>query len=204
MKASFCSILAIIVCIHLAAQQATDWVEKDRKYLMDNLIRTRDAVMSETRNLSMDQWNFKESAERWSINQIVEHLGIWELLLEREISQALLAGPRPELNKDARSDSAVLAFLMEEKPHITTEYTKPFTFTVPMGLNDGKNNLAWFLKMRNEGIGFVDSTTTNLRAYFLRPGRGNIHQVFITIFAHTDRHLRQIRRVKLDPNYPKK
>jgi hypothetical protein len=92
---------------------------------------------------------------------------------------------------------------MEEKAHITTEYTKPFTFTVPLGLNEGKNNLAWFLKMRNEGIGFVDSTATDLRYYFLRPGRKNVHQVFITIYAHTDRHLRQLRRVKQDPNYPK-
>ena len=98
----------------------------------------------------------------------------------------------------------VVDFLMEEKVHIATEYTKPFTFTVPMGLNQGKNNLEWFLKMRDEGIGFVDSTRSNLRVYFLRPGRGNIHQVFTTIFAHTDRHLRQIRRVKAHTNFPKK
>jgi hypothetical protein len=92
---------------------------------------------------------------------------------------------------------------MEEKPHITTEYTKPFTFTVPMGLNEGKNNLAWFLKMRNESINYLDTTTTDLRYYFLRLGRGNVHQVYITIFAHTDRHLKQIRKLKLNPNYPK-
>lgn len=67
-----------------------------------------------------------------------------------------------------------------------------------MGLNEGKNNLAWFLNMRSEGIGFNDSTSNDLRYYFLRPGRGNVPQVFITIFAYTDRHLRQIRKVKLN------
>jgi hypothetical protein len=204
MKYSFLAALAIILLSPSFAQQVRTWSEEDRKYLVENLSRTRDSVTKETKNLSQDQWNFRESPDRWSINQIVEHLAIWELLLQREVSQALIAGERPELNDGTKTDSSVLAFLMEEKPHITTEYTKPFTFTVPMGFNDGKNNLAWFLKMRNEGIGFVDSTTSNLRVYFLRPGRGNVHQVFITIFAHTDRHLRQIRRVKLDPNYPKK
>ena len=186
------------------AQQTKLWTGEDKKYLLDNLTRSRNSIIKETENLSKAQWDFKESPDRWSINQIVEHLAIWELLLQREVSQALVAGPRAELNKQGRTDSAVLTFLMEENPHIATEYTKPFTFTVPMGLSEGENNLAWLLKMRNESIGYVDSTTADLRVYFLRPGRGNAHQVFITIFAHTDRHLRQMRRVKLHPNYPKK
>jgi len=204
MKHIFCTVLALILLLPSFSQQMKAWNDDNRKFLVENLSRTRDSIIKETKNLSQAQWNFKESPDRWSINQIVEHLGIWELLLEREVSQALVAGERPELNDEKKTDSSVIAFLMEEKPHIATEYTKPFTFTVPMGLNEGKNNLAWFLKMRNEGIGFVDSTTANLRTYFLRLGRGNVHQVFITIFAHTDRHLRQIRRVKLNSNYPKK
>jgi len=203
MRYSVFTVLGIILLLPSIAQPLKTWSNDDRKYLIENLSRTREAIIEETKNLSKAQWNFRESPDRWSINQIIEHLAIWELLLDREVSQALAADPRPELNDGKKTDSSVIAFLMEEKPHIATEYTKPFTFTVPMGLNEGKNNLAWFLKMRNEGINFVDSTTSNLRGYFLRPGRGNVHQVFITIFAHTDRHLRQIRRVKLDANYPK-
>ena len=201
--------LAIIPFLMLAlasySQPAITWSDVDRKYLLDNLSRSRDSIISETKDLSQAQWNFKESPERWSVNQVVEHLAIWELLLQREISQALAAGARPELNDDKkRTDTSIVQFLMEENQHITTNYTKPFTYTVPMGINQGEHNLSWFLKLRNESIGFADSTTTNLRAYFLRQGRGNVHQVLITIFAHTDRHLRQIRRVKSDPRYPKK
>ena len=204
MKQLFCTVLTFTLTLNSFTQQIKLWAEDNRKYLIDNLSRTRDSIIAETKNLSQAQWNFKESPDRWSINQIVEHLAIWETLLQREISQALVAGPRPELNKESRTDSAVVGFLMEENPHIATEYTKPFTFTVPMGLNDGKNNLTWLLKLRNEGINYVDSTTADLRAFFLRPGRGNVHQVFITIFAHTERHLRQIRKVKLDAKYPKR
>ena len=203
MKYIFCTAIAFILLFSSFAQTTTKWSEKERQYLIENLSRTRDLIINETKNLSEAQWNFKESPDRWSINQILEHLAIWELLLEREVNQALVAGPRPELNDEKRTDSSVIAFLMQDNPHIATEYTKPFTFTVPMGLNKGENNLAWFLKMRNEGIGFIDTTVTNLREYFLRQGRGNVHQVFITIFAHTDRHLRQINRVKSDPKYPK-
>jgi hypothetical protein len=198
------TILGVTLALPTLAQQTVHWTNADRKYLIENLTRTRDSIINETKNLSPAQWNFKESPDRWSINQIIEHLAIWELLLDREINQALVAGERPEIADVKKTDSSVLAFLMQEEPHIATEYTKPFTFTVPLGLNEGNNNLTWFLKMRNEGIGFCDSTSSNLRSYFLRPGRGNVHQVFITIFGHTDRHLRQIRRVKLHSNYPKK
>jgi hypothetical protein len=204
MKKIFYSLMSSIIMIPCLAQQAKTWSNDDRKYLVENLSRTRDSIIKETKNLSQAQWNFKESPGRWSINQVVEHLAYWELLLQREVTQALVAGARPELSDDKRTDSSVISFLMEEKPHISTEYTKPFTYTVPLGLNQGENNVAWFLKMRNESIGFVDSTASNLRVYFLRQGRGNVHQVLITIFAHTDRHLRQIRRVKSDPGYPKK
>lgn len=191
------------IVLNSFSQQTKLWTDQDKKYLVTNLSRTKQSIIDETKDLTAAQWNFKSSAESWSINQIVEHLAIWELLLEREIGLALFAGPKPELTKDVRSDSSVVATLLEEKQHIATEFTKPFTFTVPLGLNEGKSNLASFLKMRNEAIGFTDSTTTDLRYYFLRPGRKDVHQVFITIFAHTDRHLRQIRKVKLSQNYPK-
>ncbi|MCA4897760.1 MAG: DinB family protein [Bacteroidota bacterium] len=51
------------------------WTEADRKFLLDNLTRTKEELISETKNLTKQQWNFKESPDRWSINQIVEHLG---------------------------------------------------------------------------------------------------------------------------------
>ena len=204
MKHFFFTTIAIILLLSSFAQPSKSWNDADRKYLIANLVRTRDSIIKVTSNLSEAQWNFKESPDRWSINQVVEHLAIWELLFDREISQALLVGEKPEWDDGKKTDSSTVAFLMEEKPHITTEYTKPFTYTVPMGTNSGKNTRAWFLKMRNEGIDFVDTTTSNLRVYYQRPGRGNIHQVFISIFAHTDRHLRQIQRVKADPRYPKR
>ena len=197
------ALVSLPVYVIVLAQETKLWTETDRKYLLDNLTRSREELICETKNLSPRQWNFKESPERWSINQIVEHIATWELLLDHEISRGLTAGPQPELSKMARTDSEYVAFIMEEKPHVTEEYTKPFTFTIPMGLNEGKNNLTWFLKMRNESIEFVTNTTEDLRVYFLKPGRGCTHQVYITLFGHTDRHLRQIHKVKQHPSYPK-
>jgi len=114
-----------------------------------------------------------------------------------------MAGPRPELSSKGRADSTYLNFILEQKPHISVEYTKPFTFTLPMGLNDGKNNVAWFLKMRNESIEYLKKAEEDLRNYY-QPNGKNVHQVYITIYGHSERHLRQIRKIKADPNYPGK
>ena len=109
-----------------------------------------------------------------AINQVVEHLAIWELLFDREISMSLTSGPQPELNKTVKPDSTYVIFIMEEKPHISTEYTKPFTYTLPMGLDQGKNSVAKLEKMRNESIAFLKTAKEDLRSYYLRPGRGNM------------------------------
>ncbi len=186
-----------------SAQETRLWTESDRTYLLENLIRSRDLLAKETETLTAKQWNFKESADRWSIKEVVEYIAIWELLFDREISMALAAGPQPEMSKAAKPDSVILGFIQEEKPHISTEYTKPFTFSLPMGLNEGKHNLAWFMKMRNESIAYLQKTTEDLRTYYLRAGRPNVHQVCINAFGHADRHLRQIRKIKQHVNYPK-
>jgi len=198
--------LLLLVCFLYGTSQkaqAQGWTDSDRTYLLENLNRTRDSLIMETRNLSAKQWNFKESPDRWSIKQVVEHLAIYELLFDREISQAMNTGPQTELNKTVKPDSVYLGFIMEEKPHVTGEYTKPFTFTVPMGLNEGKNNVEWFLTMRNESIDYLKTTAADLRSYYMKPGRPNVHQVYIYVFGHTDRHLRQIRKIKQHPGFPK-
>jgi hypothetical protein len=91
--------LCLVISLSSFAQQPKLWNEEDRRYLIENLIRTRDSIINETKNLSEAEWNFKESTEKWSINGIIEHLAIWELLLDREVSQALVFGLNLNLQK---------------------------------------------------------------------------------------------------------
>ena len=177
------------------------WTEADRNYILEDLKRTRDLLVKETEKLTPAQWDFKESADRWTIRQIVEHIDIWELLMTHDVSKALAAGPQPA--QKANPDSVYSAFILEEKGHTTTDYTKPFTYTVPMGLTEGKTNVAWFLKMREESIQFLKNAQEDLRIHYVKQAGPNIHQRYITLSGHTERHVRQIRKVKEHPNYPR-
>jgi hypothetical protein len=195
-------ILSVCATICLNAQAPEAWTERDRSYLVDNLHRSIDQLNEATRNLTDAQWNFKPGPDKWSINQVVEHIAIWELVLQRDISLALYDPPKPELTKTSWPDSSALGFIMEGKPHYSLDYTKPFSFTIPMGLNEGSQNLLWLQKMRKEDSDFVKNTKQDLRAYYRSGGSESVHVLYILIFGHADRHLRQIKKIKEDAAFP--
>src|SRR6188472_2778361 len=134
MKKIMCLILWMFPLL-VSAREVQRWTEADRKSLLENMIRSRDELIKETEGLSKKQWAFKESPDRWSINEVVEHLAIFELIFDREIGRALGGKPQPEFNKDVKPDSYYTGFIMEDDPHVTTDYTKPFTYSVPLGMN---------------------------------------------------------------------
>lgn len=185
------------------SSKAPVWTEADRKYLLDNLVRSKEELIAETKNLTKEQWNFKENPERWSINQIVEHICLWEVVQQDQVSTSLRIGPIPGFT-NYRPDSVFIDKDTERLNRTaTTDYSKPFTFGVPLGNNDGNNNLVWYTKMTNESIDFLKNTDVNLRVHYIY-FVANIHQKYMMFFQHTLRHLGQIREVKAHPNYPKK
>jgi hypothetical protein len=204
-------ILTLVFGLHIFSKGQTNadqsstsvvWTETDKKYLFDNLNRTKQELIDETKNLKKKQWNFKESPDRWTINQIIEHIDRYELIFLHEISVALQMGPIPNFPQHLPDSLFVDQDPKNLKKNNTTDFTKPFTISVPIGNNEGVNNMIWFNKMRDESIDYLKSTTQNLRLHYINFGP-DAHQKFMMIFAHTDRHLRQIRRVKAHPNYPK-
>lgn len=176
------------------------WTEADRQYTLDNMKRTRDELIKETENLTPAQWAFHESADRWSIGEIVEHLALWEIIWNREISIGTRNKPQPELNATSKPDSYYNEFIMEDAKHNAADYTKPTGFIVE------KNNLTFFLRNHSINLKFIETTQADMRAHFEytnTPNPRNMHQVLIFQWGHVDRHLRQIKKVKTHPNYPK-
>jgi hypothetical protein len=177
------------------------WTEADRKQLLDNLTRSKDELLKETEGLSVEQWNFKENPDEWSINQVVEHLALYELIFMNDIAVALQIGPFAKNTHYAPDSLFMDQDPLDLKKNKTADFTKPFSYTVPIGNNKGSNNLIWVTKMRQETIDFVKSENRNLRIYYVNFGP-NIHQKCVMIFSHSNRHLRQIKRVKMHHKYP--
>ncbi|WP_353719167.1 DinB family protein [Dyadobacter sp. 676] len=176
------------------------WTAADKQSTIGQLIRTRDAVVRETENLTPEQWSFREAPDRWSIAEIVEHLALWEIVWSRELSIGARNKPQPELLKTTRPDSYYQEFIMEPNPHKAAE------IAAPTGFIKGKDNLTFFLRGREQNLTFVRNSDADMRAIFELTGTPeprNMHQVLIYHWGHTDRHLRQILKVKSRPSYPR-
>ena len=195
----YCLLLLSFLAGQTFAQEKL-WTETDRQFTIDQFNRTRDELVKETENLTPAQWAFHESADRWSIGQIVEHLALWEIIWSREISMGTRNKPQPELNKTSRPDSYYSDFIMETNPHVSADVA------IPTGFIKGQDNLTFFLSRWQTNLAFLKKTDADMRAQFeltATPNPRNMHQVYIFQWGHVDRHLRQIRKVKADPNFPK-
>lgn len=194
-------LLFILILNTSHAQTARIWTEENRKYLLDNLERTKTAIIAETKNLTPAQWAFKEAPDKWSIGQVLEHLGLYERIFEQEAGIMLSSTPEPELNLTAKPDSVYLNWMDDPNPHTAERNAEP------LGLMKGEDNLKFFLFGRESIIQFVKGTSYDLKAYYTFRGgdekRRSIHALMVVHFGHTDRHLRQIRRIKSNADFPK-
>jgi len=174
--------------------------DDDVKEVLSQLTRTRDALKSETDNLTSAQWNFKETPERWSIAEVVEHLGNWELLWARELAMITLNKPNPELRLTCKPDRYYHEFIMEDKLHNASNISKP------NGFIKEKDTIVWFTKLRYDNIKSAEGIKVNMRDQFemtaLENPR-NMYNVYIYMWGHVDRHIKQIQKVKVHVNYPK-
>jgi hypothetical protein len=177
------------------------WSEEDRIFLLKNLERTKKEMILATEGLSEEQWHFKPSPESWSIAQVVEHIGLYERIVLQEARIAQNLPPQYSFSFETRSDSSYLAWMDEPNPHNAPANA------VPLGFMDGKENLEFFTYGRNLLLSYVESTQFDLKAHYTprsneKNNRRSVHGLMVVHFGHTERHLRQIQRIKSDPNYP--
>ncbi|GAB2554726.1 hypothetical protein [Spirosoma areae] len=130
----------------------------------------------------------------------MEHLYNWSLLTQQNVRYSFFLGENQELAKKSLSDSAVTSFIYEQRPHTSPDHT------VPTGLITDGNNLKIFNIKYDEIINSISHSDKNFRLYF-RPFddkyQEDVVQQYIIHYGHVDRHLRQIRKIKAHPDFPK-
>ena len=195
------SMLLLIVTSTCYSQIKSIWTEEDRKLLINNLERTKLEIIEQTKSLTSEQWAFREDSSKWTIGQVLEHLGLYERIFAQEADIMLSSTPEPQLDSLSLPDTSYINWMNDPSPH------KAEWNAEPMGFMKGSDNLAFFLFGRNHIIDFIKNTTYDLKAHYTyRWGdekRRSIHALMVVHFGHTDRHLKQIKRIKDNPRFPK-
>jgi hypothetical protein len=201
--------LALLLLSAADAGKPSVWTEAERQSLIQGLDRTRDLLVQATANLGPEQWRFKEEPGRWSIAEVVEHLGLQEDMYFREV---YLIAQQPALPRYRRpvkgNDEKILAYATDP------DKAQAGWFLEPQGRwADPARGMASFLRSRAKLTEWVRTTPADLRVHFTfreYKGKANLwsvrdlHQLLLTTIAHTERHLNQILKVKTHAGYPAK
>ena len=174
----------------------------ERQLVLDQLASSRILLEQLTQGLTPAQWAFRETPDRWSIAENIEHV----INVERRLTSAMgkiVQGPG-EPEKRA---------LVEGKDQVVQAggVNRGVKFNAPEPVRpsgkypDTTELLAEFAKTREATAKFAGETQADLRNYFIVHmafGELDCYQWLILLSRHGARHAAQIEEIKADPAYP--
>jgi hypothetical protein len=175
---------------------------QERQLVLDQLASSEARVLALVADLTPQQWSFRESPERWSIAENIEHLIAFEGFIMGVIANALT---EPE-------DPAKKALAPAKEPLVLgLANARDIKFNAreivrPVGKwSDPTAMIPELRKARARTIAFAAETQADLRDHFfphLAFGDLDCHQWLVIMAQHAARHALQIEQIKADPAYP--
>ena len=174
---------------------------QERQYVMDQLKSSASKLLSLTDGLSDKQWNFRESPERWTILENLEHC----LIVDRAVTGIV----QHALGKPA--EPAKMASVAGKEPHVMQVHDPRGREIVavpelqPVGRVDGDQMRQELRELTDTDLTFMSSTDAALREHFFphpKLGDLDLYQWLIIQAQHGARHAWQIERIMRDQAYP--
>jgi len=172
-----------------------------RQLVLHQLQSSKADLLEAIVNLTPAQWHFRESPDRWSIAENLEHLILFEAFIRGAIEHTL-ANPA-ELEKKlhaAAKDPLVLNLASRDTRFTAREAARPTGRS-----SDPSAMIAEFQNSRAQTIAFAGETQAALRDHFFPHivfGDLDCFQWLLVLGRHTLRHVRQVEQIKADPAYP--
>lgn len=157
------------------------------------LTESRDALFAAVESLSDAQWSFRQSADRWTIGDNVEHLGLVERASFRQVERAVAKPANLEWEAATVGKEELLREKLLDR---STRRDAPGAVTPSGELNRTEVSRV-FRARREESLRFAAETAEPLKAHTQdhpRPVYGtlNAYQWLLFIAYHTMRHVDQI------------
>ena len=171
--------------------------------MLDELTTSEAQLLLRLDDLSESQWHFRESPDRWSIAENLEHLIAFEAFIRSAIMRTLEAPPEPEKMANAASKQPLILGLATSRDlkFNAREVVRPNG-----RWSTGAGMIEEFRKARAATIAFATETDAPLREHFfphIAFGDLDCYQWLIVLGQHTSRHVGQIELIKADPRYPR-
>ncbi|TXN37304.1 DinB family protein [Flagellimonas hymeniacidonis] len=178
----------------------TELKKAERDFAIKELTKSRDSFLKELKGLSQKQLIYKSSESSWSIADCTEHIAIFENEVFEILEESLALPANPEMRKGVRfSDEKILEIATDRTKKRTTQ--EEF---LPKGkYGDFDSTLKEFEEKRQKHINYVKTTKDDLRNHFANVGATDAYQVILYMSGHTERHVQQIKEIKINTDFPK-
>lgn len=184
------------------------WTLQEKTSIMHSLDSTIADLQSQVNSLTESQFFYRLDSNTWSVNDIIEHLGLIEEGYVREFWWATSQPEMPASYQDSTKagDEKAIAYAQDT--------TKGHARGTNLPLNRYCNKqTCWnvFATAREFSKDFfVRNSGLNMRAYYVfrKSASGkreirDLHQQALWMIAHCIRHRDQISRIMADPRFPK-
>jgi DinB superfamily len=195
-------LIALFLMAGAAAASAQEVTQAEKDKALQYLETTKKNVLEATKGLSEEQWNFKPTADRWSVAQVMEHIAASEDFIREMVKEKVMVAPAGEPTRDVKkTDDAVLAMV----PDRTHKAQAPEPLVPTNRFGSPESSIKHFVETRATTEEFL-RTTTGLRDHVMDSPLGKLdgYEFVLFIAAHSERHTKQINEVKADPNFPNK
>jgi len=174
--------------------------DRERQIVLNELQSSRQRLHGLTDSLTPEQWGFKPAADRWSINEVVEHLVSVENRVLGIIEEK--AKGTPETGKRSSAEDAALRVGVPDR----SNRRQAPEIALPSGKWPEHEAIREFDQTRARSEGFAGSVQQDLRCFF-HPhglfGELDCYQWLLLLGLHTERHARQIEEVKAASGFPR-
>lgn len=194
--------LSLIFLIVSRPANENPLTEKERRYLLDYLVKTKDRLVKDVKGLTPAQLNFKPDSSRWSVAECVEHITLTENTNMDRVREVL----KTEADASNRSKITVTDEQVLKRYTDRSNKRKTAETLVPksrFGSHEGA--LKEFLEKRNANIEFIKKTNDDFRNRITTYSYGTVdlYQCILALAAHSERHIVQLEEVMADPKFPK-
>ena len=181
-----------------------EFTEADRQYAIQYFTESRDYLLQAVKGLRPGQASFKESPDRWSILECLEHMVLSENFIWAMAQESLDWPADPAKRSEVQVTDEQIVQMLTDRTH----KVKTFEALEPGGTYATvEEAIKAFEKARNEHIGFIKTTKKDLRNHYVaHPVLGTIdsYQLLLFLAAHQTRHLKQVEEIKARPEFSQK
>lgn len=201
-------LIVCLCCASVAQGQVRKLTITERQEIRRALDSTRESLLALVQPLSEKQFYYHLDSTTWSVNDVLEHIGLTEEGYVREFWWAIAQPEMPASYQDSTTggDAKARAYATDPEKGVARGTNLPL-----QRYCDKSTSVRVFNTIRGLSVHFfTQNNELNLRAFYVfrksAAGKREIRDLYqqaLWLLSHCIRHTNQIKQIITDPRFPK-